>query len=460
MKSLLFDYSSPSWVVALLTTVTLVLIFIGLPLARRAGRLRRKLSDPSNYATKQERNRDRALFLASFVPSLLVWLSVMAVSFKGLTGFAADYMGWNHWTNIMVPLSLDGISIAFGAHAFRSVKKGRYPGRAYRIVFASAAVSATLNFVHARDVWSLWAGIYLAFMSMVGVGMFHELLEQFNDSDDEQYLRSKSPRFGARWGLAPWSTWCAWRMWKVAPPRDNRPATINNALDNLDEARERKRLAKAAHRNRNADLERDLQRAAIQRSQELNDIRQRPNAGLPVTAAPLMTQQSADPRFAQGGLATGVADNTFSGFQPRPTAVPAQEPPAVNGYRPQPHTAPAQSPVPVTGVQQQPQPLAPATVVVQPRGTHDDDPAPKPSQESDEETSQNIVDVETAVRTWIAEQIKAGNGRPSANDIVEYAGKLGSVFKETWAKKQRQLVEQALSQEPAEAEPAREFANA
>jgi hypothetical protein len=242
----------PTWVMVLASGVLTVSLIAGLPLARAAGKRRgRRLAHPELFQTGLEKAKDTALFLAALVPSTLVWLAVMTVSFIGLTGFAADVMHWRHWTNTLVPLSLDGISISFGAWAFVAVKRGRHPGRAYKIVLAAATMSAALNFVHGRDVWSLWAGLYLAFLSVAGMAMFHELLDQFMAAyDEEAALRSRYPRFGQRWLYAPLSTFAARRAWIVHPPQEGLRPSVRNALDHLEQmrqARRHQRLGRAVH---------------------------------------------------------------------------------------------------------------------------------------------------------------------------------------------------------------------
>ncbi len=240
---LLTSGAVPTWVMVLVTGTLTLSLLLGVPLARAAGKRRgRRLAHPELYLTKREKAKDTALFLAALVPSVLVWLAVMGVSFLGLTGFAADVMHWTHWTNMLVPLSLDGISVSFGAWAFVAVKRGRHPGRAYKIVLAAAAMSAVLNFVHGRSEWSLWAGLYLAFLSFAGMAMFHELLEQFMAAyDDEAALKSRYPRFGQRWFYAPFSTFAARRAWIVNPPREQLRPTVRNALTHLEDTREARR---------------------------------------------------------------------------------------------------------------------------------------------------------------------------------------------------------------------------
>jgi hypothetical protein len=233
----------PSWVMAIVVAVLTVSMLIGLPLAGAAGRRHgRRLAHPESFPALAAKAKDSALFLAALLPSILVWLAVMGVSFIGLTGFASTVLKWDHWTNILVPLSLDGISVSFGAWAFVAVKRGRHPGRAYKIVLAAAAMSALLNFVHGRNTWSVWAGAYLAFLSFAGMAMFHELLDQFMASyDDEAALKSRYPRFGQRWLFAPISTFNARRAWIVNPPRDDLRPTVRNALSHLEDTREARR---------------------------------------------------------------------------------------------------------------------------------------------------------------------------------------------------------------------------
>ncbi len=239
----LTDTQVPTWVMVLVVSVLTISLLIGVPLARAAGRRRgRRLAHPELYANSLDKAKDTALFMAALLPSILVWLAVMGVSFIGLTGFASDVMGWKHWTNVLVPLSLDGISVSFGAWAFVAVKRGRHPGRAYKIVLAAATMSAALNFVHGRDKWSIWAGLYLAFLSLAGMAMFHELLDQFMANiDDEVALKTRYPRFGQRWFYAPFSTFAARRAWIVHPPEEGIRPSVRNALDHLVDVREARR---------------------------------------------------------------------------------------------------------------------------------------------------------------------------------------------------------------------------
>ncbi|HCT80551.1 MAG TPA: hypothetical protein DGT23_29095 [Micromonosporaceae bacterium] len=275
----------PRWVTVLVVVVLTASLLLGVPLARLAGtRQGRRLAHPERLTTIREKAKDTALFLAALVPSVLVWLAVMGVSFIGLTGFAAKVMHWTHWTNMLVPLSLDGISVSFGAWAFVAVKRGRHPGRAYKIVLAAAAMSAVLNFVHGRSEWSLWAGLYLAFLSMAGMAMFHELLEQFVAAyHDDEPLMTRHPRFGQRWLYAPVSTFAARRAWIVHPPQEGLRPSVRNALGHLEDVREARRQRRIGGAQRIRE-EQQAKLIEIHARNEVKVAKQRANDGEPVAA--------------------------------------------------------------------------------------------------------------------------------------------------------------------------------
>ncbi|GAA1365376.1 DUF2637 domain-containing protein [Catellatospora chokoriensis] len=335
-----------TWVMVLVVSILTISLLIGVPLARSAGRRRGiRLANPGAYATRADKAKDTGLFLAALIPTLLVWLAVMGVSFIGLTGFANDVMGWNHWTNVLVPLSLDGISISFGAWAFVAVKRGRHPGRAYKIVLAAATVSATLNFVHGRDKWSIWAGLYLAFLSFAGMAMFHELLDQFMAGyDDEVALKTRYPRFGQRWFYAPISTFSARRAWIVHPPAEGLRPSVRNALTHLEDTRE----AKRQRRLYGAQLVREEQQAKLVEVHARAEVRRArsaswrsgtaPGGGSPVSHLPMPHQPV--PHHQNGHQPNGHHQN---GHQP---AGPQFAPQSVYQPTPQPEVLPEPPPAP------------------------------------------------------------------------------------------------------------------
>ncbi|HCT79581.1 MAG TPA: hypothetical protein DGG94_17870 [Micromonosporaceae bacterium] len=283
----------PAWLTGSVVAVLTISLLVGIPLARKAGARAAQLARPEQ-GDQPASSKDRLALFAALAPSILVWLAVMGVSFIGLTGFAAAVMKWQHWTNILVPLSLDGISVSFGGWAFVAVKRGRHPGRAYKIVLAAASISSLLNFVHGKDEWSIWAGIYLAFLSFAGMAMFHEMLDQFMASyDDELALKARYPRFGQRWFYAPWSTWWARRAWIVYPPAEGTRPTVNNALAHWAAV---KRTARA-QRMELYNLKIEEQQSKAQASQKLRDA----TLGLPEPATHTGLAISLPPAAASNG---------------------------------------------------------------------------------------------------------------------------------------------------------------
>lgn len=333
----------PTWVMVLVVSILTISLLIGVPLARSAGRRRGvRLANPGAYATRADKAKDTGLFLAALIPTLLVWLAVMGVSFIGLTGFANDVMGWDHWTNILVPLSLDGISISFGAWAFVAVKRGRHPGRAYKIVLAAATVSATLNFVHGRDKWSIWAGLYLAFLSFAGMAMFHELLDQFMAGyDDEVALKTRYPRFGQRWFYAPISTFAARRAWIVHPPAEGMRPSVRNALTHLEDTRE----AKRQRRLYGAQLVREEQQAKLVEVQARAEVRRARSASWRSGGAPGTSPQVPHlpvphqplPHHQNGHQPNGHQPNGYQPYPPQAVYQPTPQPEAFPEPPPAPH---------------------------------------------------------------------------------------------------------------------------
>lgn len=331
-----------TWVMVLVVSILTISLLIGVPLARSAGRRRGiRLANPGAYATRADKAKDTGLFLAALIPTLLVWLAVMGVSFIGLTGFANDVMGWNHWTNILVPLSLDGISISFGAWAFVAVKRGRHPGRAYKIVLAAATVSATLNFVHGRDKWSIWAGLYLAFLSFAGMAMFHELLDQFMAGyDDEVALKTRYPRFGQRWFYAPISTFAARRAWIVHPPAEGLRPSVRNALTHLEDTRE----AKRQRRLYGAQLVREEQQAKLVEVHARAEVRRARSASWRSGAAPGTSPQVPHQPVPHLPMPHQPVPHHQNGHQPN--GHQPYPPQSVYQPTPQPEAAPEPPPAP------------------------------------------------------------------------------------------------------------------
>lgn len=250
-----------TWTNVVLAAVTGCLALAVIAMAIGRNRVR-----PAN-PTARERRIERRWFIAALVPSLMVILAVMAISFFGLASFGRDVLRMRNGLENVVPLSLDGISISFGFWAFVAIKRGRHPGRAEKIVIGAALMSAAVNYTHGRDSWGVSAGLYLAFLSIASAGMFHELLGQFNDA--QAYLNQRrrvgdKPRFGERWLYAPYSTFAARRAWIVDPPAAELDATVRNALQHW---RDTRRAGQVERQGRQVDRQtrKELQAAEVRR---------------------------------------------------------------------------------------------------------------------------------------------------------------------------------------------------
>lgn len=225
----------PTWIAVALGVATLAMLLGIVLLTLRSKKATAAQQDPSVKNQKALRR----LFIAALIPTLTVIAAVMGISFIGLSSFARHDMGWHSWVSLIVPISLDGISITFGFWAFVAVKRGRHPGRSEKIVYVGALISAWINYNHGRQEWTGAAGIYLGFLSLAAAWMFHELLSQFMDAQHTlpKARRNGTPMFGERWMWAPWSTLMARRAWVVYPPTPDTEPTAANALAHLEQTR-------------------------------------------------------------------------------------------------------------------------------------------------------------------------------------------------------------------------------
>jgi hypothetical protein len=82
----------------------------------------------------------------------------------------------------------------------------------------------------------------LALLSLVGMVMFHEFLDQFEEGT--AHIK-RDPKFGLRWVTWPTNTFCAAIAWRNYPPTDGTPATVLEAVANLHRVRAVKRAARA-----------------------------------------------------------------------------------------------------------------------------------------------------------------------------------------------------------------------
>jgi hypothetical protein len=272
------------WPVAL---VALALVAaVAMPVARRrAYRAGQRAAGLVDDRGRRDRVKDGALLVAALLPAVGFWGAVLAGSFKGLTAFGRDTLRWTGGSEYLVPLTLDGVAVGFGVLAFRAVRKGRAPDRAQRVVWGAAVASAVINFAHESGLagGSVIGGGYLALLSLFGMVMFHEFLDQFEDGT-EGHVRRDNPKFGLRWLTAPWSTLCAALAWRNQPPVDGTLATVRAALDHLDEVRLAKRGRREQRRlvDHQRALDVELRRIELATA-KATTVADQPNGGPPTT---------------------------------------------------------------------------------------------------------------------------------------------------------------------------------
>ncbi len=212
---------------------------------RRMRRAGQRVADPG-LVPGAARVRDTALTVAAMVPAVLFWAMVLAGSLHGLVAFGRQMLGWHDGWGYLVPGTLDGVSVTFAFLAFRAVRRQKAPDRCYRVVWGAAVASATVNFAYeyGHSGYNLVAGGYLALLSLFGMVMFHEFLDQFEEG--AAYVKRANPRFGLRWITWPTNTFCAAVAWRNHPPVEGTRATIREAVANLDRVRTAKAAAREA----------------------------------------------------------------------------------------------------------------------------------------------------------------------------------------------------------------------
>lgn len=214
------------------------------------GRVRRAGQRVANAAVVAPggAKKDTALTVASLVPAGLFWVMVLAGSFHGLVSFGRSTLGWRNGWEYLVPGTLDGVSVTFAMLAFRAVRKGKTPDRCYRVVWGAALASATINFSYEYGKsGNALAGGYVGLLSLFGMVMFDEFLNQFEQGTDT--VRRENPKFGVRWVTWPSNTFLAAVAWRNHPPSEGTAGTVVNAVANLNRVRELKR---STRRNRQA----------------------------------------------------------------------------------------------------------------------------------------------------------------------------------------------------------------
>lgn len=230
----------PGWTWAIALSALALITIVALPLARTQAR---KAGARINGKVSPADRKDRRLLAAVLTPAVLFWLAVLVGSGRSLIQFGRDDLGWAGGWELLVPFTLDGVAVAFGALAFRAIAKERNPDRAYRVVWMATAASAGINFFHEVGGSTLGAG-YLAILSLFGMLIFHELLAQFEEG--AAWIKRTNPKFGLRWLTWPTNTMCAWIAWRNYPPAEGTQASIGLAVEHLDGIRRAKTERRAA----------------------------------------------------------------------------------------------------------------------------------------------------------------------------------------------------------------------
>jgi hypothetical protein len=258
----------PTTVWAGLVVANTVLTAVTFPAARR--RLRQAGQRQAGGESDQPvaTAKDTVLTVASLIPAALFWAMVLAGSLHGLVAFGRDVLGWTRGWEYLVPGTLDGVSVTFAFLAFRAIRKHKAPDRCYRLVWGAALASATVNFTYeyAHSGHNLIAGGYLALLSVLGMAMFHEFLDQFEEG--AAYIKRENPKFGLRWLTWPTNTFCSAVAWRNHPPAEGTTATVLNAVANLDRVRQVKRNAREeriarGHQQALDDLRRKSELASV-----------------------------------------------------------------------------------------------------------------------------------------------------------------------------------------------------
>jgi hypothetical protein len=237
----------PSSVWVLLGLVSLLITVLTWSMARRwMRRAGERAADPRSVPGGLARRRDTGLTVAAMIPAALFWAMVLAGSLHGLVAFGRNVLGWRDGWEYLVPGTLDGVSVTFAFLAFRAVRMKKAPDRCYRVVWGAAIASATVNFAYeyTHSGHNIVAGGYLALLSLFGMVMLHEFLDQFEEG--AAYVKRSNPKFGLRWITWPTNTFCAAVAWRNYPPVEGTSATILNAVANLDRVRKLKQDARDA----------------------------------------------------------------------------------------------------------------------------------------------------------------------------------------------------------------------
>ena len=158
---------------------------------------------------------DRVVTAAAFSFYVVVFASVAAMSYRGLTAFAVDTLGLSGWWRYVVPVSLDGAAVSASFFAYRASIYGEPAFGPRLLVCLFGGASAFFNWHEAAAERGLLAAGFYAGMSVLVVLMFDLGAKQIRRRAlaRQGKLEAPLPRFRlARWLLAPVETFHALRI--------------------------------------------------------------------------------------------------------------------------------------------------------------------------------------------------------------------------------------------------------
>lgn len=299
----------PTWLLISAAVGIAVLAGVGIWLLTIAARHRRERREAkalagaagqaSSPTTEQQKER-RARRLVNIAASIciLLYLGLFASSFQAISGFARSFLQRTGPQVPATPLTLDGVVVGALFLSLAFIAKKKSPAKANTVIWGMTIFGAYCGFTYgdSGSHGTVAAGLYYAVMSIVGMFMFHMVLELFQEDGD--HVRSKYPAMGWRW-LTHWSTLPVMLAWINHPPRnrttDERP-TVREAIDHWMHLKTVRVRAKAINAGRQheqslAVARREGELAAARRTAELAAAPPRVLAAAPVSPAPAMPSQ-------------------------------------------------------------------------------------------------------------------------------------------------------------------------
>ncbi|MEV4212640.1 DUF2637 domain-containing protein [Micromonospora sp. NPDC049662] len=244
---------------------------------------------------RQDKRADRLVSIAATV-SILLYLGLFASSFEAISGFAREFLRRQGIMVPATPLTLDGVVIGALLLSLAFIAKRKSPAKANALIWGMTIFAAYCGFTYgdSGDHGSLSAGLYYAVMSIVGMFMFHMVLDLYQGEGD--YIKSQYPAMKLRW-FTHWSTIPVMLAWINHPPRrrdeDKRPTT-REAIDHWRHVKTIRRRARSIEAARTHALKLEGERRKAELATARRDVqRAETAAAAPVSPAPMPAQRQA-----------------------------------------------------------------------------------------------------------------------------------------------------------------------